>query len=109
MEEDDYEAERAVIGDLGSIDADSPVGRLEAAPGHTGDEVAEVLRRWRSEAPEDPLWKGIAETRVEERAASVHFHDRVELRDLEVGEAIVRCHLYDEEALAAAARGNRAG
>src|SRR5919197_1777678 len=104
MEEGDYEAERAVIGDLGSIDADSPVGRLEAAPGHTGEEVAEVVRRWRTEAPEDPLWKGIAEMRVEERAASVRFRDRVELRDLEVGEAVVRCHLYDKEALATAAK-----
>jgi peptide/nickel transport system ATP-binding protein len=103
MEEGDYQSERAVIGDLGSLLAASPVGRLEAAPGHRGEEVAEVLRRWRAQAPDDPLWKGIAEMRDDERAASVHFHDRVELRDLEVGEAIVRCHLYDEEALAAAA------
>jgi peptide/nickel transport system ATP-binding protein len=102
MPQDEYEAERAVIADLDPLDAPAMSARIEAAGGHTGAEVAEILERLRAAAPDDPFWKGVDETRVEERAVTVQFHDGLDPRDVHAGSSRLQCHLYDEEALAAA-------
>ncbi len=102
LAEEDYQAEREVIGELDSLDEPATVARLEAASGHGGELVMEVLERMRSQAPDDPFWKGVAETSVEPRGAVVRFHDGLVPRDVEAGQARVECHLYDERALAQA-------
>jgi peptide/nickel transport system ATP-binding protein len=99
LPEQEYEAERALIGNLDLLDVPAMEARLEAAPGQSGNQAADVLERLQAGAPDDPFWRGVAETRVEERAVVVRFHDGLDPRDLEVGEARVQCHLYDEEAL----------
>jgi oligopeptide/dipeptide ABC transporter ATP-binding protein len=104
MGRDRYEAERGVIGSLEALNVPSMAARVEAAPGHTPAEVLEILKRWRREVPDDPLWKGIASMDVEEGTVVVRFHDGIVPRDLEVGGARVECHLYDDEALAEAKR-----
>ncbi len=104
MTEERYDAERAVIGSLEALDAPSLVARIEAAPEHGPEEIQEILERWRAEVPDDPLWKGIARTDIEDGAVVVSFNDYIDPRDLEVGAARVECHLYDEEALAQAQR-----
>ena len=62
-------------------------------------ELRNEVERLRAEAPGDPFWKGVAETRVEPRQVVVRFHEGLEPRDVEVGEARLQCHLYDPEAL----------
>jgi oligopeptide/dipeptide ABC transporter ATP-binding protein len=99
LPEEEYEAERKLIGELGSLDAPATVARLEAAPGHGGELVLEVLERMRAEAPDDPFWRGVAEMRVEPRHVLVRFHEGLEPRDVEVGSTRLQCHLYDEQAL----------
>jgi peptide/nickel transport system ATP-binding protein len=103
MSEPDYRAEREIIGDLDSLDAPSTSAHLAAAHGHTGAEVQEILERVRASAPDDPFWKGVAETRAEGSRVTVHFRDLLEPRDMEVGQSRVQCHLHDSEALALAA------
>jgi hypothetical protein len=53
----------------------------------------------RAEAPDDPFWRGVAETRVEPHRVVVRFHEGLEPRDVEVGSTRLQCHLYDDEAL----------
>ena len=102
MPEPEYRAERDVIASLDPLDEPAMTARLESASGHTGAEVARIVERLRADAPEDPFWKGVAETVVEDRAIVIHFHDGLDPRDLEVGDSRLQCHLYDREALAAA-------
>jgi peptide/nickel transport system ATP-binding protein len=100
LPEAEYEAERAVIGDLGLLNAPSWEGRLEAASGASGEEVEEILDRLRSDAPEDPFWMGVAGIEVDAKGIVVRFHEGLEPRDVESGGARLQCHLYDDEALA---------
>jgi oligopeptide/dipeptide ABC transporter ATP-binding protein len=102
LPEPEYRAERDVIASLDPLDEPAMPARLESASGHTGAEVAAIVERLRADAPEDPFWKGVAETVVEDRAIVIHFHDGLDPRDLEVGDSRLQCHLYDREALAAA-------
>jgi oligopeptide/dipeptide ABC transporter ATP-binding protein len=102
LPEPEYRAEREVIGDLDSLDAPSTRTRLAAAHGHTGAEVLEILERVRASAPDDPFWKGVSEMRADRGGVIVRFEDLLDPRDLEVGETRVQCHLYDDDAIAAA-------
>ncbi len=107
--EDDYERERALIGDLDTLDEPATEALLPAAPGVGGAAAAEVLEAMRAAAPDDPFWTGVAATSVEAEGVRVRFHEPREPRDLEVGRSMVRCHLHDPEALAAAAAIRAAG
>jgi peptide/nickel transport system ATP-binding protein len=99
MPEEEYEAERALIGDLDVLDTPAGEARLPAASGHSGEEVGRVIERLRADAPDDPFWKGVAETRVEAEEAVVRFHEGIVPQDVEAGETRVQCHLYDDHAL----------
>ena len=77
---------------------------LPAASGCDGEDVATVLESLRAENPDDPFWRGVAGTEVEAEGVRVRFREGIEPREREAGEARVLCHLFDEEALAAAAR-----
>jgi oligopeptide/dipeptide ABC transporter ATP-binding protein len=102
MPEPEYRAERDVIGSLEPLDVPSTSARIEPASGHTPAEVAEIIERLRTEAPEDPFWKGVAGIDTEDSAVAIRFHEGLEPRDVQAGGARLQCHLYDEEALAAA-------
>jgi peptide/nickel transport system ATP-binding protein len=98
----EYQAERDVIASLDPLDQPAMTARVEAAAGHTGKDVAGIIERLRADEPDDPFWKGVAETSVEGNTVTIRFHDGLEPRDLQVGESRLECHLYDQEALAAA-------
>ena len=68
LAEEEYEAERKVIGDLDSLD-EPGAGRAARGrpPGHGGELAMEVIERMRAEAPDDPFWQGVAEIRTEPR------------------------------------------
>jgi len=102
LPEAEFEAERALIGDLDALGEPATECTLPAASGHSGDEVKRVLDSLRAEAPEDPFWSGVASLHAEARGVRVRFRENLVPRDLEQGNARVRCHLYDDEALALA-------
>jgi oligopeptide/dipeptide ABC transporter ATP-binding protein len=102
MSEEDYEAERAVIGDLDALDVPAWEATLPAAPEHSGAEVMDIIKRWRRQAPDDPLWKGVAQATVQDDAVRVRFRDGLTPRELGLGRARVLCHLYDHDAIASA-------
>ncbi len=104
MPEPSYRAEREVIGSLDALDVPATSARIEPAAGRTPAEVVEIIERLRADAPDDPFWKGVATVEVESSAVSVRFHEGLEPRDVHADGSRLQCHLYDEEALAAARR-----
>jgi oligopeptide/dipeptide ABC transporter ATP-binding protein len=99
MPEPEYEAERRIVGDVGSLDMPATVAHLRAAQGHSGGEVAELLEHLRSDSPDDPFWKGVADIEARPEEAVVRFHEGLEPRNLRSGESVVECHLHDPDAL----------
>ena len=104
MPEPEYRAEREVIGGLDTLDVPATSARIEPASGHTSAEVAEIIERMRTDAPDDPFWKGVAAVDTANDGVSIRFHEGLEPRDVQDGPSRLQCHLYDEEALAAAQR-----
>ncbi len=99
LDEAGYERERELIGDLEALDFPATEAYLPAGGAHTGEEVAGVLQHLRLEAPDDPFWKGVAAIEVAEDGVTVRFHEGLVPRDVRAGDAVVRCHLHDEDAL----------
>ncbi len=104
LSHDDYERERAQIGDLEALDEPTAEALLPAAEGGAGEQVAEVFQAMRADAPDDPFWSGVAGTSVEPGGVRVRFHTPREPRDLEVGRSVVNCHLHDPGAVELAER-----
>jgi oligopeptide/dipeptide ABC transporter ATP-binding protein len=102
LPEPEFEAERALIGDLEALDETVTDCLLPVASGRRGDDAKRVLDALRAEAPDDPFWRGVASVTAEPQGARVRFHGGIEPREVEAGPAHVRCHLYDDEALARA-------
>jgi oligopeptide/dipeptide ABC transporter ATP-binding protein len=102
LPEEEFERERALIGDLDALDEPSTDCVLPAASDGSGEDAAEVLGRLRAEAPDDPFWKGVASTEVEPGGVRVRFREGIVPGESEVDAALVRCHLYDDAALAKA-------
>jgi oligopeptide/dipeptide ABC transporter ATP-binding protein len=99
LPEEEYEAERAVIGDLDVLDRPAGEARVPAASGHSAEDVGRVVERLRADAPDDPFWKGVAETRVKADEVVIRFHEGIVPQDSKAGETRVQCHLYDDHAL----------
>ena len=109
LPEPEYEAEREVVGDLDALDMPATEARLDAAGGHTGQELDTILERLRADDPADPFWKGFAGKSVEPNAVTLRFRKGIEPREVEAGASRVRCHLYDDAAIAEAAAASRSG
>jgi len=90
-----YEAERAVIGDLGELDRPATTVRVPAGRGHTGRAVVELLDRVRSETPDDPFWRGVFAIEAADGAARVTFASPVEPVLRRHGDVRVACHLWE--------------
>jgi peptide/nickel transport system ATP-binding protein len=99
LPEPEYEAERELIGDLDALDQASFETVLPAASGASGENAEEVLEAMRQHAPDDPLWKGVASTEVENDGVRVQFREGLEPRRLDVDGVEVECHLHDPEAI----------
>jgi oligopeptide/dipeptide ABC transporter ATP-binding protein len=109
LPEEQYEEERELIGDLDRLDEPSLDAVLPAGRGHTAEDAMGVLEAMRAGAPDDPIWKGVAETGLDQDGARVRFNEALDPRHLELEGTEVECHLYDPEALAAAERARDAG
>ena len=102
LDEREFQAERALVGDLAALDEPATECVLPAAGGRRGEEVKGVLDSLRADAPDDPFWRGVASVAAEPHGARVRFHECIDPREVEAGPARLRCHLYDDEALARA-------
>jgi oligopeptide/dipeptide ABC transporter ATP-binding protein len=97
MAEEQFVSERRLVGDLGVLDEPSTRARLER-------DALGLLETMRSEEPAEPFWTGVRRIAAENGRAAVELHEPIEPRLLPVDGVEVECHLYDEEALAEAAR-----
>jgi oligopeptide/dipeptide ABC transporter ATP-binding protein len=105
MESDEYEAERTAVGPVEPLDVAVTQARLPAnGAGGRGGEVRSILDRARAADPAEPFWTGVRDIRDVDGHVEIDWHEPVEPRLLPSGQVEVECHLYDEEALAEAAR-----
>jgi peptide/nickel transport system ATP-binding protein len=95
MPEEEFERERVVVGDLGSLGAAATVARVPAGKGHGAADVAALVDAWRADDPGEPMWRGVAATQVEDGALRVEFRDPVEPSLQPIEDVEVACHLYD--------------
>jgi oligopeptide/dipeptide ABC transporter ATP-binding protein len=102
MAEEDYEAERELVGNLDVLDEPAVEATLPAGHGRSDEEALGVLEAMRAATSDDPFWKGVADMQPDASGARVRFHQPLEPRDLDVDGVRVECHLHDREALAAA-------
>jgi peptide/nickel transport system ATP-binding protein len=102
--EEEFEAERATLGDLGALDAPRSKARLKAGSGRSGSDVLSLLETIRGEDPDEPFWTGVKRMKTDDGHVEVEWHEPVPPRPLPEGEVTVECHLYDQNALAEAER-----
>jgi peptide/nickel transport system ATP-binding protein len=94
----DYERERGVVGELDRLEEPAVTAELPVGSGHTGEEVAALLTRIRSEDPEEPLWRGVQDIRPDSKSVTVDFHDDyVDPPLYDVGGTKVACLLYEDD------------
>ena len=104
MSADEYEAERAVVGDLDAVEREAVRIRLPARGRARGEDLLRVLQRVREDDPEEPFWSGVRSVAAADHHVEVEWWEPVEPRLLPSGAVNVECHLYDEEARAEANR-----
>ncbi|MGH2934359.1 MAG: oligopeptide/dipeptide ABC transporter ATP-binding protein [Gaiellaceae bacterium] len=104
MDEEGYEAERAAVGPVEELDVPVTHARLPVNGGGRGEEVRAILARAREADPAEPFWTGVRRIADVDGHVEVEWHEPVEPRLLPEGAVEVECHLYDEDALAEAAR-----
>jgi hypothetical protein len=98
MDPEEFERERALVGELDELDVISETATVPAGERSSGAQVAELLEAIQSQHPDARIWKGVREVRAVEGGAVVQFHEGLEPRHLSDGGVEVECHLYDEEA-----------
>jgi peptide/nickel transport system ATP-binding protein len=100
VSEETYEAERAVVGALADVESgntgETDVARVAAGSGHTGAEVADLLREVRRRDLDEPLWRGVREVAERDGAVDLYFQPGIDPRLRPAGRARVACHLYPE-------------
>jgi oligopeptide/dipeptide ABC transporter ATP-binding protein len=98
MDPEEFERERALVGELDELDEISETATVPAGERSSGGRVAELLEHIQSQNPDARIWKGVREIRAAEGGAVVQFHEGIEPRHLSDVDVEVECHLYDEEA-----------
>jgi len=96
LEQERYEAERRLFGELGLLDSPSTHVRLQA------DDPAralELLEQTRAGDPDEPFWRGVHRLETRDGAVEIDWHEPVDPRLLPVGDVEVECHLYDADAV----------
>ncbi|MER3410138.1 MAG: ABC transporter ATP-binding protein [Thermoleophilia bacterium] len=96
-----YEEERGLVGDLSHLE---PATRVRLPAPRGAQALVGLLERVRSDDPDDPFWRGVRRIVPSQGWVEVEWVEPAPLRPHPVGEALVECHLYDEEARALARR-----
>jgi oligopeptide/dipeptide ABC transporter ATP-binding protein len=92
--ESEYDAERAIVGEIDELDVPSHRSVLPAGEGHTGADVERVLDTIQSDDPAEPLWKGVRDRRITDSGVEIHFHEGEDPKLRPAGSVEVACHLY---------------
>jgi peptide/nickel transport system ATP-binding protein len=103
QQESEYEAEQALIDNLKGLEEPRLEVGLRAGSGH-GADVMGLLQSARANNPEEPFWRGVRGMDVQGDRVDIRWHEPLEPRQVDVDGVQVECHLYDDEALAEAAR-----
>lgn len=90
----DYEAERAVIGDLDRLD--SPAKRAVIGSGADSTKARELVDRMRQENPTEPLWSGVDQVRETDSGLEITFHKGYDPDLRRSGGVEVACVLHPE-------------
>ena len=102
--EEEFEAERATLGDLDRLNAPAIKARLTAGSGRSASDLLSLLETVRTADPDERFWTGVRSMTVDDGHVDVEWHEPVAPRPLPEGDVTVECHLYDEDALAEAER-----
>jgi peptide/nickel transport system ATP-binding protein len=92
--ESEYDAERAIIGEIEELDVPSHTSVLPAGQGRTGTDVERVLDAIRSDDPAEPFWKGVRDRRATDSGVEIDFHEGEDPKLRPAGNVEVACHLY---------------
>ncbi len=95
LPEEDYEAERAMVGDIEALAVPSQVAQVPAARGRRSRDVLDILDRMREADPDEPMWSGVIAVEEGDRGAAVRFADGEEPALHRLGDIDVACHLYE--------------
>jgi oligopeptide/dipeptide ABC transporter ATP-binding protein len=98
MDPEEFERERALVGELDELDVISETATVPAGERSSGEQVAELLEHIESQHADARIWTGVREVRAVEGGAVVQFHEGIEPRHLADDGVEVECHLYDDEA-----------
>jgi oligopeptide/dipeptide ABC transporter ATP-binding protein len=102
--EEQYERERAIVGDLSVLETSAASVRLQAAGKDGGRSLADFLESVRSDDPGNPFWRGLRRMVPSDSHVDLEWFEPMAPRPLDVGDVQVECHLFDEAALAEAER-----
>jgi oligopeptide/dipeptide ABC transporter ATP-binding protein len=103
MGTEEYEAERALVGDLDELEREALHVTIPTR-GARGANLLALFERMRQEDPDEPFWTGVRRLSATDHRVEIEWHDPVDPRLLPAGAVEVECHLYDQEALAEAER-----
>jgi oligopeptide/dipeptide ABC transporter ATP-binding protein len=109
MSPEEYEAERALVGDLDAVDREAVRVRLPARGRPRGEDLLRLLQHVREGDPQEPFWSGVRRVEAANNHVEIEWWEPVEPRLLPIGAVNVECHLYDEEARAEASRRREEG
>ncbi len=91
---EEYDAERATVGDLDHLDK----AATEATIGARGaEETRQFLDRVRAEVPDEPLWSGVDSITDDGSGVRIHFHEGIDPALRRAGGVEVACVLYPDE------------
>jgi oligopeptide/dipeptide ABC transporter ATP-binding protein len=102
--EEEYEAERALMGDLSGLDEPGAHVRLRAGAGKTGADILALLDIVREESPDHRFWTGVKRMTAEGQHVDIEWFEPVAPQPAESGRTTVECHLFSDAALAEAER-----
>jgi peptide/nickel transport system ATP-binding protein len=97
LPEEQYERERALIGDLAQVDTPASSVEVPAGKGCHGRDVVELLETVRADAPDDPFWRGVRDIQAADGHARVEFQPAHDPALKQQGRVQVACHLWDPE------------
>jgi len=99
VEAEQFETERAALGDLDQLDVPATGVRLSAGSAAHANEVVATLDRMRQEDVGEPFWSGVRDVTARGEQVEIEWHEPHDPSLRDVGEVRVECHLYDEDSL----------
>src|SRR4029077_2585347 len=94
----EYEAERAIVGDLSALAVAETSVRLKPTEKAGGAALGRRLETIRADDPDNPFWTGVRQIVVAENHVELEMFEPRAPRLLDVGTTRVECHLFDDDA-----------